>query len=365
MDKDYFDLNSSFAEDISGLSLSEIKQLSHPYFDMLPKFLYKYRSFDDPNDFLNVCLTKKRFYASSIDSFVDRFEGITTLTKDKILNSDLKNLFSSYKTVFIEFVEEKFGSINKNNAEMIYDLISQENFKTETVYKKTYKLIPLEQRKYYHQIIDSFSYFFKEFGTEYADNSKFVDAIMQLLTMNSIVGVFCLSKTATNEVMWETYSKNYEGYCVEYDLTKPARSKGSIEFIKLLFPVKYDNNKDDDWLKFLVSSSIEAIQENGNIDVEKASTDFANKMYRVLCTKTVRHSYEEEWRFLGTAKHYYHCPIISSIIVGDKISKENFIKIKKICEMNYYDLKMIQIDYETKKCFIKTMTAQDIEKFLN
>lgn len=49
---------------------------------------------------------------------------------------------------------------------------------------------------------------------------KLSAALEQLTTMRTSVGIYSLSKTATDELMWAHYASSHEGFCIEYDLDR-------------------------------------------------------------------------------------------------------------------------------------------------
>lgn len=208
------------------------------------------------------------------------------------------------------------------------------------------------------------SYIFEGLDNEINKNGDFAKGIQLLLNINETMGAYCLCDTFNNENLWTLYADNYEGYCIEYDLTNPCKSRGSISFISQLYPVTYVTKKDDDWFKSLFESVIKTIKIDGMADPFNSEMLFNLWLLKTLCSKRNAYSNEKEWRVLGSANTACLGPLISAIIVGHKICKNDFVKLRKWCDLNKYPMKITYLDYENQEVRIRDIEETDIQRIM-
>ncbi len=86
-------------------------------------------------------------------------------------------------------------------------------------------------------------------------------------------------------------------------------------------------------------------------------------MIKTLCSKKKgRWSNENEWRSIGKANSSYLGPLVSQIIVGHNINKNDFYCIKGHANKNGFPLKITDIDYENQEVIIMDLNDDDIKK---
>ncbi len=95
-------------------------------------------------------------------------------------------------------------------------------------------------------------------------------------TINKHLGVFCLTETAKNILMWTHYAQNYQGFVIEFDETHSFfhQHRPTEEEAGYLHPVVYVTKRPRN----------ETLKELSPIDI--------------FLTKSKKWEYEQEWRML-------------------------------------------------------------------
>ncbi len=148
-------------------------------------------------------------------------------------------------------------------------------------------------------------------------------------------GIFSLSRSFTNEILWSNYSNSHSGFCIEYDTETIKHSLNYNEYVKLLFNVNVDYN------------DIPIIDINSFKEIYNDS----DKMIQIyLGTKTKRWENEEEIRLVFDKFGLYEIDYraITSIYFGCRMQDDqiNFIMEKmKGRGLKYYKMEMIPNQY--------------------
>lgn len=156
--------------------------------------------------------------------------------------------------------------------------------------------------------------------------NKFLDYMKQC-------GVFSLSKTHTNEVLWSHYADSHQGFCIEYDLNKLMRlNTNSYEICDVDYVLETPKVSIDD---FLLKDEHEK-----NMLLKK-----------IIATKAKRWSYEEEIRIISSLKgrQNYDYRAIESIFFGAKMTEENQEKIMELLQgrnIKYFKSKSVRNAYQ-------------------
>ena len=362
-EKDYYFDSIDFYLKTKKMSTYEIQHLKHPLIEQIPKHLYKYRKKGEEGR-IDFYVGKRNIYFASLNSFHDFCEGVTPATKKRFVDYNAEEFFKYYKDTILGILKENFPLLQNKIAGDIYELFLEEHFDNELVYERFKEKINDSEKKKFETLLSSLGYIFKKFDTELNSNTQFAQGMNTLLHINEEMGAYCMCDTYSNDNLWEFYADNFEGYCIEYDLTNPCKSKGSLRLITNLYPVKYVKKKDDDWFRALFKMTIKAISKEGRANEFQGSLFFQHWMTEVLCSKKDVRSWEREWRVLGKADAKYLGPLISCIIVGHKINKDDFLAIQKYAKKNYYKLKITDIDYENQEVIVRDITFEDIDKIL-
>lgn len=121
-------------------------------------------------------------------------------------------------------------------------------------------------------------------------------------------GVYTLSQTNSNLLLWAHYADSHKGFCIEYDRA-PGNTLGNFEGT---IPVDYSESFPVIYLSDLVNS--------------------AEPIFKVLQSKSKKWKYEKEWRLFcknGNVEEDLPAPI-SSIIFGLRMPENHKRTIKNI-----------------------------------
>jgi hypothetical protein len=155
-------------------------------------------------------------------------------------------------------------------------------------------------------------------------NAGFIDKLIvdEMAELNERFGVFCLSKTHTNMLMWSHYANSHSGFCFGIN-TKKLKAEDFYTSEKIIYHKKYP----------LISPNAEHI----------------DALREQLLHKSTDWSYEKEYRLIGIdcPDRAYQIPFksIEQIILGINVSPENE---ERILELKGSILKHVRF-YKMKK----------------
>lgn len=155
--------------------------------------------------------------------------------------------------------------------------------------------------------------------------------------------VKCFTTTCENSFMWENYSDDYAGYCVEYSF-----SFSDPLTLSRLFPVSYSPRVDISKQLFDYAKEVSPMNsllrfiDNRQEDPQNPLLTYPELIMFHLYSKINEDKYiiEDEWRFVITTDddlENTHGVIsgikyqVKSIIVGNEIEYSNFYHIFKLC----------------------------------
>lgn len=112
--------------------------------------------------------------------------------------------------------------------------------------------------------------------------------------------------------MWERYAQQYRGVCLEYDSEMLVKNNG------LPFMVRYSDELNGEY-KGRRTSSFNAV---------------SRFIINSILTKNKDYSFEREWRFINALdkKDLDTADSLKRVLVGAKISDDDYEKICKACE---------------------------------
>lgn len=167
---------------------------------------------------------------------------------------------------------------------------------------------------------------------------KFKDGIAEIhILIDSIInrrkeiGIYSLSQTPLNELLWAHYSYNHKGFCIEYESDILTNKNSFSNFY--LFPIKYSKKPPQ-------------------IELSDVSSPDIHKILRKISgNKSTSWNYEEEIR-ITTDKfgvHYYDFKALKSIYFGLRISdshKSEIMRRLKGRGINYYQILLDEKSYQ-------------------
>lgn len=125
-------------------------------------------------------------------------------------------------------------------------------------------------------------YALREFFNAFKKYSKNVhDQYNSFIEKLENVGVYSLSKTYNNELLWAYYASAHTGFAIEYDLDKLEQSLNYNQYIKQFF--KFD---------------VEYLEDIPQIDISILKKDVNEILKRCIGTKSTSWSHENELRLI-------------------------------------------------------------------
>lgn len=290
-----------------------------------PKFLCKYRPFDD---FTFDMLEKKYLYLCPAEKLDDTTECTTSISIENFY--DVKN-----DTLRRECVEQILGLLkpytSNENYEVCRNIIYRKmtpDFKMHNNFliDMSCELANLAPEAPQGLIVNLINWF--------ADIPRRIDkpeikSQLSALMLKGInarkdIGICSLAESSENDDMWSNYADNSAGYCIVYDVIDYKNNN-------LLFPVIYDDNRQNNIVMQVVATflgqTIQAISDK-NIDADRS------QFLRLFTTKNKKWEYQNEWRLIGDSDMRIESPKIKTIIIGTNATKENRNKMIEFCLKN-------------------------------
>ncbi len=133
----------------------------------------------------------------------------------------------------------------------------------------------------------------------------------------SSVGVFSLSETCCNELMWAHYGANHEGIVFGFSCSGDSKIADPRHFLS----VTYARNKPT--FKAGFKNEVQIMHPgSGATNVQRVS--FEDDVFRsVISTKTPAWEYEKEWRYVEEKFGLFDFPgNLTQVVFGMRMSKE-------------------------------------------
>ena len=299
------------------------KELGKPYNHQehlvrFPKKLYKYRSFDD---FTEDMIVNKYLYLCQAEKLDDQFECAANFSYDSIFKRE-GVIRRAVIDEIADMVSDFPSSLSKNAfKKLLHKCLDKDN---NFDIKRTAAIAAKRQDGLTEQeavaSLETFDALLSGMWQNETNLKSFEGVVLKALNARKEIGICSLSETNKSQVMWEMYSHNYEGYCIEYE------SNSSINFQLNTFPVVYGNKRETNIIKILVGAFLESFVasiSNGQISQIDRGLDYMH----LFLTKFSEWSFQKEWRIIGEANLKFPAPKIAAIYVGKKCSDENIHRI--------------------------------------
>lgn len=293
-----------------------------------PKYLYKYRPFDEysfemiENHYVFLCAANKLddpsecVVTTDINKYYDEYEG-------KISYNVIDALLQ-----FIRPFTSEDNYLQVSN--MLINLYNQSSTFDDFMGKFSNEMTKISE-------INDISFLVKQTKNipmlinEGPLKESFEKIILLLLDARQNVGVCSLAESDDIEDMWINYASNYSGYCIEYDM-------GNFEYNDVLLPVIYENQKETNIVISLVKNILGQfiyILSNEQLNIDR------NQIIKLLTTKDLKWAYQKEWRLVGDADFKLKAPKINKIIIGSSVSKDDKNRMISICKKNQIDVELL------------------------
>lgn len=163
-------------------------------------------------------------------------------------------------------------------------------------------------------------------------NKSFKNNIDTFLNFISSRGIYSLSRTQYNSILWSHYADSHRGFCVEYDLNKLLKlDKKTYEVIEVDY--------------------VSVMPELNLSDLITSEMNIALILKKMIGTKSKEWGYEQEVRIITSVieKQFYDFRALKCIYFGCNMNEKEKLIIMKTLKgrgIKYYDMKMTQNNYQ-------------------
>lgn len=300
----------------------------HPYSG--PKYLYKYRPFDDHAFDM---LENEYLWLSKASSLDDPTECKVTINEENYFDLVNNTIRREVVDQLLEFLYPYSSKeTNERCKQLIYQCMTPDfrirnNFLLDASFEIK-ELAPGVPNEMIVNIVNWMASISRMMIDESNIKPQFETLLLAGLEAREKIGICSLADSPNNEELWKNYTKDSTGYCVEYEMD-------DYEFNNLLFPVDYVEERQTNLVVQLVKSFIgEMITQLSNNQLQADKSSYL----KLFTTKNTIWNYQKEWRLLGDANTKLKAPKIKTIYLGKNVSKENEEKINKLAKQNSYEI---------------------------
>lgn len=293
-----------------------------------PKYLYKYRPFDEyafemiENHYVFLCAANK------LD---DPSECVITADINKYYDEHEDKLSYNVIEALLQFIRPFTSEDNYLQVNNIFiNLYNQSGNYDDFMCKFSDQMTKISEKTDISILLE----FIKNIPKKISEGplkEVFEKIILSLLDAREKVGVCSLAESGDIEDMWINYASNYSGYCIEYDME-------NFEYNDVLLPVIYENQKETNIVISLVKNILGQfiyILSNEQLNIDR------NQIIKLLTTKDLKWAYQKEWRLIGDANFKLIAPKINKIIIGSSVSKDDKNRMISICKKNQINVELL------------------------
>lgn len=282
-----------------------------------PSVLYKYRPFDD---FTFDMLEKNYVYLCPAEKLDDKTECITTIDLEQVKNIDDYELKSKYLKIIMGYIKP---FIDAKTFKEVKTIISEINIYDEKHVNQAISVFVKKQQISSSDANQVVNYLKDLPNTLEQDDFKtqYEALLLKEINARKETGICSLCEAFNNKHMWENYSRNYKGYCIEYDMNNYENNKS-------LLPVIYQAKKETDVVSLILKSFLGQYIKT----ISKGQIDSDRSQYlKPFVTKHKQWEYQKEWRLIGCAGERMDAPKIKKIYVGKNADVNNKERLKTFC----------------------------------
>ncbi|EIZ0690084.1 TPA: DUF2971 domain-containing protein [Vibrio parahaemolyticus] len=154
------------------------------------------------------------------------------------------------------------------------------------------------------------------------------------------IGVYSLSETQDNPLLWAHYGDEHRGFCVEYERNRDNQL-GDEGYT---FPVRYSYEYPNISMSDIVH--LDDLENDGNLSVDQTFVG------AIMLTKSDHWAYEKEWRIVCNGNNML-CEApgqITSLIFGLRMPEEDrrYLKDKFGDTVRYKEIVMVEGEFRLK-----------------
>lgn len=284
-----------------------------------PRFLYKYRPFDEhtfdmlENGYVFLCAA-------------ERLDDPSECSVD-LSNKDLYEMRSD--VIKFKCIERLLEMIRPHTSKENFQLASHVIFRCVTPQGEVRRnfllddILSLQERMPYVDWVALINFLsnIPERLDKPQTKAYFEALFSAAYSARSKMGICSLSEIKDSQIMWEKYADQSKGYCVEYDMQ-------GYNDLELLYPVVYQDVRENHVVTCILGAFIGQMVH----DISYGSVEFdASQYMRLFLTKDMIWEYQKEWRLLGAAGQKLRAPTIRTIYMGKQASAIDKIRMTEFC----------------------------------
>lgn len=306
-----------------------------------PKILYKYRNFDE---YTIEMIKDSYLYLAPVNKMDDQFDCSLNFDEQKFLDHSIEKIILSFLKGKQKEIKRNVGLKEKELIDPMFGVFNYDG----TIKEKEFRNF---LHNYQDDSIDSskaeaFLTFIKEKQKEVVSNETFINEckklVETLIFQRNKTGLCSLTETNMSQTMWQMYSNNYEGYCLEYNIEEYINEYITSE--EIILPVFYQKKRNFDPVKIVCNSIFNFIVHQNNQDENRK--EFLSVFFKILSTKNSEWSLQKEWRIIGTPNKKIKVPKISKIYLGKNVKEENKKMILSLADELQIEVYIQEDDYE-------------------
>lgn len=297
-----------------------------------PKYLYKYRPFDD---YAFDMLENEYVWLSKASSLDDPTECKVTINEENYFDLVNDTIRREVVDQLLEFLYPYSSKeTNERCRQLIYQCMTPDfRIRNNFLLEASFELRELAPDVPNETIVNLVNWMasIPKLIDDPNIKSQFKTLLLAGLEAREKMGICSLTDSPKNEELWKNYAKDSTGCCVEYEME-------DYEFNNFLFPVDYVEERQTNLVMQLVKSFIGQMITQFSHDQLQADK---SSYLRLFTTKNIIWDYQKEWRLLGDANTKLKAPKIKTIYLGKNVSKENEEKINELSHEFSFQLKKV------------------------
>lgn len=174
---------------------------------------------------------------------------------------------------------------------------------------------------------------------------KVHEALDNVISRGKEIGIYSLSESYNDELLWAHYANSHKGFCIEYDLDLLLESY-SIDKV-YSFPIKYSKNPPE--------IGVSDLSDKDGISIVK----------KLAGNKSERWKYEKEHRIITdkSGEHTYNFKAVKAIYFGLRMPetwKEEMMNLLKGRGIKYYQIKQVEGKYLFERESVEDINGSEI-----
>lgn len=175
------------------------------------------------------------------------------------------------------------------------------------------------------------------------------------------IGVFSLSETAEQPLMWAHYAGNHEGVCLGFEVKEGAPIWDRDHFIR----VTYSDAVPEMPQQGFIHETSFAMDEEGRLAATSQFSLTDETIRKAIGTKSTDWAYEREWRYVQRASGKYPFPgPLVELVFGVRCSetqRKQYVELVSAHlsnEVRLYEMKRIPDSLSFERVFLGTCTSK-------